>query len=248
MATNYTETQTQENTFDEIRYDPNELITVVLVFPNGNKFNFQTLLGNTVKALKLSIEQSRIIPESQYFFTLEGGFLHDDWILGSVGVTNNTELIINRRVTLNISVQLENDTVKLQVTGDCLIGDLKKFVAPSFKTNPISLVLIFGEKECEDDRSLMELGVTDTSTILAKITEKVNVIVRYLSNDMSCVVPSHSTVKELKDALSQSIANDAENIKLHYNGKELYDVQTLLECDIKEDSIIEASLVIDGGF
>lgn len=233
-------------------YNPNETIKVYLVppFSNGrnNGLEFRTKLGNSVSGLKLAIEESKIAQESQYYLMFDKNFLHNEWILGDVGVADGSNLFMCPRKFIKVNIESDVGNVELSMSEDVLIGELKSNLAPSFGVTENRLSLFFGESECEDDKALFELGITDTSTIKAVINDSINVIIRYISTDISCNVSGSSKILEIKEILSKTLNNPPEYIKLHYAGNELSDNQTLNEYQIQNDSVIEATLVILGGF
>lgn len=148
-------------------YDPNEEVNLVLLFPHDRRINFKALKGTIVKGLKLSIDQARIIQESEYYFTFEDKILHNDWILGKVGVKDGSELVINQRKEISIVVQHERSEYTLSLTEDVLISDLKTTLASYFGVDENQFTLKFGDVECEDDKTVKESGITNTSVIFA---------------------------------------------------------------------------------
>lgn len=144
---------------------------VIIVFPNGFRYEYNILLTNKVKELKLGLENCRIVQDSQYFLTFNNRCLHDGSVLGDYGLINGSELIVNQRKPIKIIIESEDQgRMELVIMGDSLISEVKNKV---INNNPLYDFSFEHEgRKLEDNLSLFELGITDNSVFQLIVKEK----------------------------------------------------------------------------
>lgn len=220
-----------EDKHSEMGFDPNEELSIVLVFPDGKRMDYKALFRTTIKGLKLSIDQSKIIPKDQYYLTLVGRCLHDNWVLGEVGVKNGSELVVVRRTYININIEFGDEGIfELNLPSDSLIGDLKQKLIVDREIKEYCLDLFFNDKECNnDDVTLFELGILDGSVINVRINDNILLYFKYESTMFSCIISSSSKIEDLKKLISQSINISADELYICCDESRLWREDVSLE-------------------
>lgn len=215
-----------------------------------NKIKFKTILGNTVKGLKLNIEQANIIQADQYFLTFNNYFLYDDYVLGVVNVKNGSELFVHKREPITITIQCDGKVdYRIKLTSDYIFLDLKKYFAKLYDIDEKFLSFQFVERECNDYETLFDVGVTDTSVLnLIVNRNKIDIFASYLSKEIQIVIDKNQTIRELRKVLGNLLNIEGETFLLHFNNILLSDSSTISSCGITNNSFIEVTLPIVGGF
>lgn len=223
----------------EMENNSHDKVEVVIICESVKPLKFETLLRNDVRRLKESIDQAKIIPESQYFITLEGKFLHDDDILENVGINNGSELVINKREEINVTVKYNGDEYKLLLTQDMLISKLKVILSQKFGIDEQSLILFHDEEFCKNNYSLFELGISNSSVINARIDSEIPIQIKTNDGVSFCIRCYYLTkIKEIKEEIEKRMSSGDQYV-LTYAGKFLKDDETICYYHIDKYSVID---------
>lgn len=204
----------------------------------------------TFGELKSRLHDSRIANKNQYYFESDNKIMNDNWTLSSAGVCENAFINMTPRKMININVVKDGDVnIESKVSKDYLISDLKANIANVYQMDADSIELKIGNKVCDDENKMLgDVGVTDGSVLTVVENDKVNIKVRYLSQEVSTVVDKSITVGSLKETLSETMEIPKEELSLFKNGRELSnDYLNLKSAGITKDDTLSLTSPIYGG-
>lgn len=234
----------KEKEKEEGKHDnENKKINIIIIHPDGSKSNYETDSNISVKDLKISLENDKILYENDYYFTFNEMFMNNNYILEDVGVINESKLKVNKRKKIRITLKTSIEEIVLSLSTDTIIKDIKDVIPKNENVNVNNLFVYYNEKECEDDKSLFELGIVDGSVLDIKEYKTITAYVKYFTSTFSICLPLITKISEFKETLAGVLSTDRDSLKLYYNEKELLDEKSVEDYDIVNDSIIEASLI-----
>lgn len=204
----------------------------------------------TFGELKSHLHDSRIANKNQYYFEANNKIMNDNWTLSDAGVCENAFINMTPRKMININVVKEGEmNIESKVSKDYLISDLKANIANVYQMDADSIELKIGNKVCDDESKMLgDVGVTDGSVLTVVENNKVNIKVRYLSQEVSTVVDKSITVGSLKETLSETMEIPMEELSLFKNGRELSnDYVDLKNAGITKDDTLSLTSPIYGG-
>lgn len=244
----------ETNEENENGFDPNEEVNFVVRFPNGFRKDIRSVLGSSVKQIKIILENDRIVKQEQYYLTLDNRILSEKSSLGKVGVQNGSELIVNQHKPIRVNVHYtdEDRDKDLNFYPDNLISDIAQAAARAFNVEGNNIRIIFEGEECDPDSLISDVDITDSSVVEMIVSEAVNIDIKYLSAAFKISVEKDSTIGEIKEVLKNANINDIfskpEAVQLYFNNNQLFNNQTVEDCGMENGSVIEVKSSFYGGF
>jgi len=217
----------------------------------GEKMMLKVLSNDTVREVKLKIEELENIPIEKQHLIFSGLTLEDWKTLSEYNIKNNSSLQLNVNLSnpeiITIMIMNEINDIFLDMKVSDTIKKLKTKIQHTEGIQESQQRLIFNGIELEDNNTLSFYNINSDSIIYLEVCfNTLNAIKVYITNNigdiLSLTVQPSESIEDIKKMITEEINIPFEQQYLSFNEVELENQFSLSDYDIKNGSTIHLTV------
>ena len=222
------------------------LINIVSAVDKEQSYNTQLFKTDKVIILKQNIYDWLGINIENQIITFQDRVLDDEQTLIECGLQNNSTVYVEDiSLRINFTVRTIDNQASYQEKNLSLMHkviDLKKNILEWFGIMIGNQIITFQHRVLDDEQTLDECGIQNNSTVYVEdISLRLNFTVRTVDEQASYQEKELGlmfNVKALKQNILEWLDIKIENQVITFQGRVIDDEQTLVECGIRNNSIV----------
>ena len=217
----------------------------------GEKMMLKVLSNDTVREVKLKIEELENIPIEKQHLIFSGLTLEDWKTLSEYNIKNNSSLQLNVNLSnpeiITIMIMNEINDIFLDMKVSDTIKKLKTKIQHTEGIQESQQRLIFNGIELEDNNTLSFYNINSDSIIYLEVCfNTLNAIKVYITNNigdiLSLTVQPSESIEDIKKMITEEINIPFEQQYLSFNEVELENQFSLSDYNIKSGSTIHLTV------
>ena len=219
---------------------------IFIITPAGNKYTLEINASDTIKSIKVKIEEEGNIPPERQDLMFGEKLLEDECTLSGYNIKNEATIHLRERSTQSINLffkMLTGRIISLEVGPSDRIDKVKAMIYKREGIPPAQQKLIFDRVHLEDEHMLSYHNIQSQSILYLLVRLKV-LVKTPTGKSITLEVMAIDTIQDLKIMIQGKEDIPPDHQRLIFAGKFLKDEHTLSDYDIQNKSIIHLILRI----